>query len=134
MQSSVSAYTIIRKRPSKLNSTRLVVMLITINISFCLLSMPMSILQIVYYTYAKDLTFDSIQLANNDNKKFDNNSEYLLDLIDLFHAIAELLQFVNHGSNFILYSLSGKTFRNETKRFFRIKFKSLKKIFFHRNV
>ena len=94
----------------------------------------MSILQIVYYTYAKDLTFDSIQLADNDNKKFDNNSEYLLDLIDLFHAIAELLQFVNHGSNFILYSLSCKTFRNETKRFFRIKFKSLRKIFFHRNV
>ena len=78
---------------------RLVAMLIAINISFCLLSMPMSILQIVY-----------------NFKDFQSNE---VEFLEFLHATAELLQYLNHGSNFILYSLSGKTFRNETKKFFR---------------
>ncbi len=51
------------------------------------------------------------------------NSSYFLDpnleIVDLFHSIAEFLQYSNHGTTFILYSLSGKAFRNELKILFR---------------
>lgn len=122
------SYKISPKRSSKLNSTRLIVMLITINISFCVLSMPMSILQIVYYSYANDFAIDPTKTLGEKQTYDDKNSEALLELIDLFHSIAELLQFLNHGSNFIFYSLSGKTFRNVTKRFFCNKFNLIKNI------
>ncbi len=94
---------------NRFKKTRLIVMLFTINIFFCLLSMPMSFLQIFYYRY---VTLDS-------NKMYVDEKEDYLDIIDLLHTVAELLQFLNHSTNFILYSLSGKTFRNETKRYFR---------------
>jgi hypothetical protein len=42
-----------------------------------------------------------------------------LEIVDLFHSIAEFLQYSNHGTTFILYSLSGKAFRNELKILFR---------------
>lgn len=43
--------------------------------------------------------------------------EKMLAKVDLIKCIAELLQYLNHSTNFFLYSLSGKTFRNETKAF-----------------
>jgi hypothetical protein len=43
--------------------------------------------------------------------------EKMLAKVDLIKCIAELLQYLNHSTNFFLYSLSGKTFRNETKSF-----------------
>ena len=43
--------------------------------------------------------------------------EKMLAQVDLIKCIAELLQYLNHSTNFFLYSLSGKTFRNETKAF-----------------
>ena len=52
--------------------------------------------------------------ASSNEKKY---SESFLELIEFLHALAEFLQFCNHSSNFFLYSLSGKTFRNETKKF-----------------
>lgn len=117
--------TIRYKRASKITSTRLIVMLITINVSFCVLSMPMSILQIVYYSYANEFALIDKQTA----AQAEHDRETLLELIDLFHAVAELLQFINHGLNFILYSLSGKTFRNESKLFVCNEFKKFKRIF-----
>ena len=101
-------------------------MLITINISFCLLSMPMSILQIFYYNHASSLTLDVIKKSSKEEK---DHAELLLDIIDFLHAIAEFLQFVNHSLNFFLYSLSGKTFRNQTKKFIMNKFILMKKLF-----
>lgn len=43
--------------------------------------------------------------------------ENMLATVDLIKSIAELLQYLNHSTNFFLYSLSGKTFRKETKAF-----------------
>ena len=98
-------------------------MLITTNICFCLLSMPMSILQIIYYSYAnnfaKSVEIDSAKKSSPKEKNFPEN---ILDIIDLLHAIAELLLFLNHSCNFFLYSLSGKTFRNQIKNFITNKF------------
>ena len=48
----------------------------------------------------------------NENKILKINHEFLM------HAIAELLQYINHGTNFFFYILSGKTFRNEIKKTF----------------
>ena len=135
-----------RRKSSKLLSHRLFLMLITINISFCVLSMPMTILQIFYYWYIRHQGVDASNSSvigqrlennnNNHNNNNNNNSTFVIehinelnslgetnDLVDLLHALAELLQFINHGSNFIFYSLSGRTFRNETKQFFIKKFK-----------
>ena len=41
-----------------------------------------------------------------------------LEIVDLIHSIAEFLQYSNHGTTFILYSMSGKAFRNELKILF----------------
>lgn len=124
-------------------------MLITINISFCMFSMPMAIIQIVYYSdvynsndvtvHATYYSSSSSTINHNINNRTANafypiyqysetNSNETTDLVDLLHAIAELLQYLNHGSNFIFYSLSGKTFRNETKRFFFDKFNLIKSV------
>ncbi len=88
----------------------------------------MSILQIVYYKYVNSLTVDTLKYFTDETDE-NQNRETLLDVIDLLHAIAEFLQFVNHSSNFFLYSLSGKTFRNQTKRFIIKKFILVKKFF-----
>ena len=76
----------------------------------------------------------------NLDTSVDNESDYYLekinddanlnDLVDLLHAIAELLQFLNHGSNFILYSLSGKTFRIQTFLFLTEKLNFFRKILY----
>ena len=119
-------------------------MLITINISFCVFSMPMAILQIVYYSDIYSSSSESVQasyMANNHYQLYQNKtlvfmspnnfetSDQTVDLVDLLHTIAELLQYLNHGSNFIFYSMSGKTFRNETKRFFCKKLNYFKALF-----
>ncbi len=132
---------------SKIISTRLIIMLITINISFCLFSMPITILQIIYHYsdhfnsfYPNIDSLSSIHIINETKLGLLSSSH--LDeskrnsMIELFHSIAEVLQFLNHGSNFFLYSLSGKTFRKKTKTIFiciikkifsMIKYKSSKK-------
>lgn len=132
----------IRRCPnSKIISTRLIVMLITINISFCLFSMPMAILQIIYYTdlyssyqsnFYQDLNstnYNEIETIFVNNTSDATYFEQKERTIDFLHAIAELLQYLNHGSSFILYSMSGKMFRNETKEFFRELLIFFKKIF-----
>lgn len=158
---SSSRYTTSKRTTNKIISTRLIVMLITINISFCMFSMPMTIIQIIYYSDVHDATSEGSTHANyyssssinqiysfNEHQKHTNksltnfhsnvssslnnepfNTLDSVDLVDLLHAIAELLQYLNHGSNFIFYSMSGKTFRNETKRFFCAKFNFIREIF-----
>lgn len=139
-----SSSSLSKSRKSNIISARLIAMLITINVSFCVLSMPMAILQIVYYlgifsssssispmfvksdNHQRNFTTTSSIIDDAQMQSSDYHSEFMIDLIDLLHAIAELLQYLNHGSNFVLYSLSGKTFRNETKRFFRTKIKICK--------
>ena len=133
-----SSFHRINRPRSKFLSSRLYLMLIAINISFCVLSMPMAILQIVYYSLIKKSAQQPMFM--NLDTSVDNESDYYLekinddanlnDLVDLLHAIAELLQFLNHGSNFILYSLSGKTFRIQTFLFLTEKLNFFRKILY----
>lgn len=130
-------------RRGKMLSNRLLIMLITINISFCVFSMPMTILNIVYNAYIKKTTSENkltqtyehdYDINNESNSLIEqvysiNNLNDMNDFVDFLHAVAELLQFINHGSNFILYCLSGKTFRKETKLFFSIKYIYFKDLF-----
>ncbi len=93
-----------RKKNFKLKSLksinrRLTLTVLFINISFCILSSPMVILQIV-------------QLNRED--AFDINNKSL----DLFLAIAEILQYFNHTTNFFFYCLSATNFREEAKMCF----------------
>lgn len=137
-------------------NTRVTVMLIALNISFCIFSMPMVILQIIYYSFYPFLEATSYYMDSSNSLLnqistttsfavfsprskstiIDQTStqfnlatklivsdipvdQELLAKIDLIKAIAELLQYLNHSSNFFLYSFSGKTFRNESKSFIR---------------
>ena len=135
------------RRRHKIISKRQIITLITINISFCILSMPMVILQIVYYLHVNSRITESthlnnlvymmeheMDLADNDTNTVlvnqQEKSKSMDELVDLMHAVAELLQYLNHGSNFILYVLSGNTFRKETKSIFFIFFKWMKKKLF----
>jgi len=106
----------------------------------------MVILQIVYYLHVNSRITESTQLTNlvymiEQEMTESTNSDSLLfnqqeksknmdELVDLMHAVAELLQYLNHGSNFILYVLSGNTFRKETKSIFNSFFKWMNKKLF----
>ena len=98
-----------RKQSMKLINKRLTIMILLISISFCALSMPMVILQIIQLYNRK--------MYNKNNLNF-----------DLLTAIAELLQYLNHSTNFLVYCLSGKTFRQETKNCLRSYLNSLIKL------
>nr|QVK45796.1 G protein-coupled receptor [Proales similis] len=110
-------------------NTRVTLMLVVLNISFCIFSMPMVILQIVYYSLTPLVLLG--EQSSSMGMHIDAQSQEGMDTkiavyelsetdkvaikMDLLKAIAEILQYLNHSSNFFLYSLSGKTFRNETK-------------------
>jgi hypothetical protein len=102
-------------------NTRLTAMLILVNVTFCLFSMPVVILQIIYPLFEKQ--FERELNSSNDsfsikNFPFINNGESYIDAkMDRIKAVFELLQYLNHSTNFLLYSFSGKRFRNETKKF-----------------
>lgn len=160
-------------QPFKRLNTRITVMLITLNITFCIFSMPMVILQIIYFSFYpfleatsyymfytttptesvhpattpfmsivdaafSNLTANGTEISealvsvvseslssssgggslNTHHTVYDIPvDEKMLAKVDLIKCIAELLQYLNHSTNFFLYSLSGKTFRNETKSF-----------------
>lgn len=143
-------------------------MLIALNITFCIFSMPMVILQIIYYSFYQFLEATSYYLymtssaspvailttAITTSQHLRNGTyaqggaisgkmhshvsdtvadipvdEDLLAKIDLIKSIAELLQYLNHSTNFFLYSLSGKTFRNETKAFIWNHLRAIKAFF-----
>ena len=55
----------------------------------------------------------------SSSNEFTLNGGSNLAAENLFHSIAEFLQYSNHGSSLILYSLSSKAFRNELKIFFK---------------
>jgi len=121
---------------TKKMSRRLIAMIFITNISFCLFSMPMAILQIIYrYRSDYSSSFYTNLSSSNSNETI---NEFVVSrnfsvrennaINEMLHSIAELLQFLNHGSNFFLYSLSGQTFRKETKDMFICIYK---KIFFN---
>lgn len=90
--------------------TRLTLTLLLINISFCVMSMPVVILQIFYYK-KKEKIFDHIR--NNSSENIEHEIHNYFKDFDLIKIIAELLQYLNHVVNFFLYCLSGETFRKE---------------------
>ena len=133
-------------------------MLIVLNVSFCLFSMPVVILQIVYYSMASDIsnslkslsnfTLDSLFLTLSITPNYltvtkpyshvvpefvditSSSHQYSskIDTLDILKAVAELLQFLNHSSNFFLYCFTGKAFRKETKRLILKWFRFLKNV------
>ena len=102
---------------------RLTVMMLLINVSFCLMSMPIVVLQIKYQLDYKENETKLTNLSNSKAKTSDSYSQFeqeiqsYYEIFDLLKSIAEILQYMNHSINFFLYCLSGKTFRNETKNF-----------------
>ena len=106
----------------KISNKKLTVMMFFINISFCIMSMPIVILQIYYDTKRNEI-FEQISTNRTDSKYIQN----FYNNIDLLKAIAEILQYLNHSINFFLYIFSGKTFREETIDYLKTKYSSLKK-------
>lgn len=111
-------------QPNRKLNRRIAFMLFTLNISFLIFSMPMVVMQIIYFTVPQffDNNFEPM-LEQNLTTPFVIISdvpvnEDTIAKFDLIKAIAELLQYLNHSTNFFLYSISGKTFRNETRKFF----------------
>lgn len=119
--------------PNRKLNRRIAFMLLTLNISFLVLSMPMVVMQIIYFTVPQflDQGFEPNIAAENFTIPFVIISDMPLNenaiaKFDLIKAIAEILQYLNHSTNFFLYSISGKTFRNETRKFFFQIFNSLR--------
>ena len=70
------------------NNRRLTVMLLVVSITFCILSTPVVVLQVLE------------RAAPGPNYQ-------------TFYSICLCLQYINHSTNFFLYVVSGKLFRNE---------------------
>ena len=82
------------------NNKRTATVIFTINIAFCVFTMPLVVLQII----------DNQLRSSYSNNESNNN-----DVLDLLKAIFELLQYLNHSLNIVLYSFSSKTIRDATK-------------------
>ena len=103
------------KKMHQKSNKRLTIMIFLINVSFCILTIPIVILQIMSRV---DVSDDKIQLYFEDNlttfilvdEAIEKNNNF-----DLLKSLFELLQFLNHAINFILYCLIGKTFRKEAQ-------------------
>jgi hypothetical protein len=94
---------------------RLTVTLFLINISFMVMTMPAVILQI-FFSKSNIIYWDMVKHFQNEESL--KEEEYLY-YYNLLKAISELLQYLNHSTNFIFYCLSGKTFRDEVKEFLK---------------
>ncbi len=99
-----------KKQNLKYTIRHLASLIVLTNISFCVLSMPMVILQIMHHL----------------NKEKYNRKDKVYDLLK---AIAEIFQYLNHSSNFFFYCLGAKSFRNELKIFIQKLFTLFKTIF-----
>ena len=102
----------------KSTKKRLTLTMFLISFSFCLLSMPIVILEIYYNIRKKQF----LNYASSSIGKYEDFDSHFKDF-DSLKAIAELLQNLNHSMNFFLYCISGKTFRNEAFACF-LKFKA----------
>jgi hypothetical protein len=121
-----------RKKSTNNNNKRLTMTILFINISFCLLTMPIVILQILNQI---DINTQISNLkSRNNTKKFENTEDEILNenYFNMIKALFELLQYINHSINFFLYCLCGKTFRNETKQLLSSIFRKNNFIFFKR--
>lgn len=127
---------IFTRRATRINScrkfnTRITVMLIALNITFCIFSMPMVILQIIYYSFYPFLEATSYYVYSPSHAGLETTTVYkstsmsavlmnsspkltvsdipvdeqLLARIDLLKAVAELLQYLNHSTNFFCIRL-----------------------------
>ena len=76
---------------------RVTFMLLSVSIAFCVLSAPISFMQIVHNIAGSGYHETSLAIGK---------------------AIAELCQYVNHSCNFFLYALTGRIFRREFVRVF----------------
>ena len=75
------------------NKSSLIIKFLLISISFCLMSIPIEIIKMIHNC----------------------NSDYFI----LFKTVSELLQYLSHSVNFLLYCISGKSLREEVKRFLK---------------
>ncbi len=140
---------------SQSSNIRITIMLIGLNISFCLFSMPVVILQIYYYSTISDINRSLKKLSNYtieslswtlstsnllaatkpnlisnivDISFSSNNYSDTIDRLDMLRGLSEILQFFNHSSNFFLYSFTGKAFRSACRRLFMNNYRFLKNI------
>lgn len=127
-------------------NTRITVMLIALNVTFCIFSMPMVILQIVFFSISPLLdsqthtssapeattsnyltSFSPMNattafryLTKKETVTDIHIEDELLNRIDLMKAIAEILQYLNHSSNFFYTLLVVKHFEMKQNCFFYI--------------
>ncbi len=105
---------------NKTKGNRLTLLIILLNISFFLLTMPVVILQLLIQS-----EINKKVSLNDCNKNAEWSTRRNNKYDALLKSIFEILQYLNHSLNFLFYCLSGKTFRDETKKFFLNNFNCL---------
>jgi hypothetical protein len=99
-------------KANKSKGNRLTILIISLNISFFLLTMPVVILQLLIQS-----EINKKVSLNECNKNTDLSTKRNNKYDALLKSIFEILQYLNHSLSFLFYCLSGQTFRNETKKF-----------------
>ena len=97
----------------KHGNRRMTLMIFFINTSFCVLTLPIVTLQIIYQAQVNYKTAFFINNNSSEINTIDENMEE--NFFNFLKSVCELFQYLNHGINFILYCLIGKTFRRATK-------------------
>ena len=86
------------------HNKRISLTIFIVNTTFCVLTMPLVILQIIESNRLDKNKYDGEK--KNELNSYKNN-------IEILKSIFELLQYLNHSINFVLYCLSAETFREE---------------------
>jgi hypothetical protein len=105
-----------QKKHHTTNTKVSILTILLITISFCILTMPIAIFQIINENYMRKFS----KLTKFAKYLVDNDFE---EKINQLKSLFQLLQYINHSTSFLLYCLSGGTFRQEARIYFKNSFK-----------
>ena len=96
---------------SRVNNTRLTILLLFVSCSFLLLTLPTVVFNLIISSQARPRS----SVLNNHlySKSTEKNHSEAL-----YYTLTRLLMIMNHSINFILYLLLGKRFRRDFKQLF----------------
>ena len=101
------------KKIEEKKAKRLTLLIVLIDISYLILTMPIVIFQILDQLEINEKLANYKNVENEETAKNIQKHDHIL-----LKSIFTILQFLNHSLNFFFYCFSGQTFRNETKKFF----------------
>ena len=107
---------VVKNRQKKVSQNFTIGMIVLLNTSFCVLTMPIVILQIIHVNVRDQMSDEILIFDYNMTNSMNIHSKISKEKnLDLIKSIFELLQYLNHCINFFLFCLKTKRFRDKAK-------------------